>query len=93
MRRVFSRPMLFDLENDPHELDDLGESPAHEEVRETMYEKLFAWSRRHAQRTTRSDMEIQAMRGGSRRKGVLLGLYDGSEVPAELTEKYRGKIR
>ena len=88
----FRRPMLFDLEGDPNELEDLGESPAHDEVRGMMYEKLFAWSRRHAQRTTRSDAEILAMRGGSRRKGVLLGLYDGSEVPAELSEKYRGKI-
>ena len=85
------RPMLFDLENDPNEFEDLGDDPAHEEVRSMMYEKLFACSRRHAQRTTRSDADIGAMRGRSRRRGVLLGLYDGSEVPDELTVKYRGK--
>ncbi len=89
----FGRPMLFDLKNDPNELDDLGESPAHEKIRTEMYEKLFRWSRRHAQRTTRSEADILDMRGRSRRKGVLLGVYDGSEVPDELTAKYRGKIK
>ncbi len=84
--------MLFDLENDPNEFEDLGESPAHEDVRAMMYEKLFRWTRRHAQRTTRSEAEIKEMRGKSRRKGVLLGVYDVSEVPAELSEKYRGKL-
>jgi arylsulfatase A-like enzyme len=87
----FRCPILFDLANDPSEFDDLGEDPAHERVRAMMYERLFRWSRRHAQRTTRSDADINAMRGGSRRKGVLLGFYDGSEVPAALTERYRGK--
>jgi hypothetical protein len=56
-----------------------------------MYEKLFSWSRRHAQRTTRSEAEIEAMRGRSRRKGILLGVYDDSNLPEELTAKYRGK--
>ncbi len=89
----FSRPMLFDLKNDPNEFEDLGEDPAYEDIRAMMYERLFRWSRRHAQRTTRSNADIMAMRGSSRRKGVLLGLYDGNEVPAELTAKYRGKQR
>ncbi|MGI9433434.1 MAG: sulfatase-like hydrolase/transferase [Geminicoccaceae bacterium] len=89
----FDCPMLFDLENDPNEFEDLGSGPVHEDVRQAMYEKLFRWSRRHAQRTTRSDAEIKSMRGGSQRKGVLLGLYDGSEVPEELTVKYRGQLK
>jgi len=29
----------------------------------------------------------------ARRKGILLGLYDGTEVDPELTEKYRGVAR
>ena len=86
-------PMLFDLENDPNEFEDLGESSAHDGVRNMMYEKLFRWSRRHAQRTTRSEADILGMRGMSRRKGVLLGVYDGSEVPAELSAQYRGRAR
>ncbi|MEM8949008.1 MAG: sulfatase-like hydrolase/transferase [Pseudomonadota bacterium] len=89
----FDRPMLFDLVNDPNEFEDLGESAAHAEVRAMMYDKLFQWTRRHAQRTTCSEADILGMRGKSRRKGVLLGVYDGSEVPAELSEKYRGRLR
>ena len=58
----FLRPMLFDLVNDPNEFEDLGESPRHEDVRAMMYERLFRWSRRHPQRTTRSDADILAMR-------------------------------
>ncbi len=84
------RPMLFDMENDPDEFDDLGDSPDHEQVIDTMYERLAQWSRRMSQRTTRSDADIKAMRGRSRRKGILLGMYDGSEVDPELTQKYRG---
>ncbi|MGI9418340.1 MAG: alkaline phosphatase family protein [Geminicoccaceae bacterium] len=87
------RPMLFDLENDPNEFEDLGGSQAHQEIREMMDRRLFAWARRHAQRTTRSDAQIEGMRGRSRRKGVLLGVFDDGDVPAELTEKYRGRIK
>ena len=88
----FQRPMLFDLENDPDEFEDLGLSPDHHEVREMMYRRLFKWARRHAQRTTRSETEIEAMRGRSKRKGILLGVYDDEDLPEELAEKYRGRI-
>jgi len=42
---------------------------------------------------TRSDQDIEAMRGASARKGILPFLVDGSEVPEELTVKYRGPAR
>ncbi|MEZ5931205.1 MAG: alkaline phosphatase family protein [Alphaproteobacteria bacterium] len=86
------RPMLFDLQNDPNEFEDRGGDPAFDDVRAMMYDRLFTWSRRHAQRTTRSDAELRAMRGKSRRRGILLGVYEGSDVPDELTAKYRGKL-
>jgi len=85
------RPMLFDMENDPDEFEDLGNSAAHQDVIERMYERLGTWARRMSQRTTRSEDDIKVMRGASRRKGVLLGLYDGSEVDSELLQNYRGK--
>lgn len=84
------RPMLFDLQNDPDELVDLGGDPAYTEVMEEMYGNLFRWARRSAQRTTISDEEIEARKKTSDRTGILLGLYDGSEVPEELLTKYRG---
>ncbi|MDD9910364.1 MAG: sulfatase-like hydrolase/transferase [Ahrensia sp.] len=85
------RPMLFDLENDPGELADLGASDRHTEIIDLMYERLGKWGRRLSQRTTRSEAQIIAGRSASRRKGIVLGAYDESEVDAELSVKYRGK--
>jgi arylsulfatase A-like enzyme len=87
------RPMLFDTLNDPDEFFDLGGQPGHETVLAGLYEKLARWGRRNAQRVTRSDEDIEAMRGASARKGILPFLVDGSEVPEELTSKYRGPAR
>lgn len=85
------RPILFDLENDPNELIDLGESNAHTGIIAEMYEHLFAWARRPSQRTTRSEAQLQGMRSKSRRRGIVLGVYDENDTPLELTIKYRGR--
>ena len=85
-----SRPILFDLEADPNELTDLGDSPAHEQAIAAMYEKLFRWARRTSQRTTRSGDQLIAMRKGSRKRGIVIGVYDENDVPLDLTTKYRG---
>jgi len=85
------RPMLFDMKADPDELVDLGDSAKHSDVIELMYERLGEWGRRASQRTTKSDKAIKNGRGQSRRKGILLGLVDGSEVDDELLELTRGK--
>ena len=79
------------MANDPNELNDLGTDPDHAEIIDLMYQRLGKWARRMSQRTTRSDDDLQAMRGRSRRKGILTGLYDGSEVPDELTSTIRGR--
>ncbi len=83
------RPMLFDMENDPDELTDLGDSPDHADIIDLMYDRLGQWGRRLAQRVTKSEQDILNMRGRSRRRGVVLGLFDGTEIDEELTEKYR----
>ncbi|MCV2888139.1 sulfatase-like hydrolase/transferase [Ruegeria aquimaris] len=85
------RPLLFDLENDPQELVDLGESDAHGEVIAAMYDKLFQWARRPSQRTTRSEAQLIEMRGKSGRRGIVLGVYDENDTPLDLTVKYRGR--
>ncbi|WP_031269237.1 MULTISPECIES: sulfatase-like hydrolase/transferase [unclassified Labrenzia] len=84
------RPMLFDLENDPEEFHDLAKADGHEAEITRMYDLLARWGRRMSQRVTRSDADIAAMRGKSARRGILPFLKDGSEVPEELTEAYRG---
>ncbi|WP_298970577.1 sulfatase-like hydrolase/transferase [uncultured Roseobacter sp.] len=85
------RPMLFDLQKDPQEFDDLGKSDRHQEEVDRLYGYLAQWGRRLSQRTTRSDADIEASRGASLRKGILPFLVDGTEVPEELTALYRGK--
>lgn len=85
------RPLLFDLENDPQELVDLGESEAHGDVIAGMYDKLFQWARRPSQRTTRSEAQLIEMRGKSGRRGIVLGVYDENDTPLDLTVKYRGR--
>ncbi len=86
-------PMLFDLENDPDELVDLGRDPDHAEVVRQMREKLAAWARRESQRTTVSDAQILARRAGAGgRTGVLIGVYDEDDVAAEDLAPYGGRV-
>jgi len=47
------RPQLFDLESDPDEFNDLGEDPAHAEVRQELHERVLAdWSAEKITRET-----------------------------------------
>ncbi len=85
------RAMLFDLENDPDELNDLGDSDEHEDILSLMYERLSQWARRPSQRTTTSDETIHNMRGDSRRKGILLGTVDGRELEKDVLDSITGK--
>ncbi|MEP1330318.1 sulfatase-like hydrolase/transferase [Pseudophaeobacter sp.] len=84
--------MLFDMQNDPDELVDLGRSEAHQEVITLMYDRLRQWGLRMSQRTTLSDAQIEAGRGKSGQKGILLGVYEAADVSSELTEKLRGPV-
>lgn len=83
------RPMLFDLQSDPEEFYDLAKDNDHQVEVARLYGHLASWGRRLAQRVTRSEDDIKAMRGRSARKGILPFLYDGSEVAEELTARYR----
>jgi len=86
------RPMLFDLETDPQEFNDLGKADNHQHILDRLYGYLHEWAIRCAQRVTKSDDDILAGRGRSLRRGVLPFMVDGSEVPEELTQKYRGPV-
>ncbi len=85
------RPMLFNLVSDPGELEDLGASAAHKDIRAELYEKLFTWARRPAARTTISNEELRASRGKSGRKGVLIGIVGEEDVEPEIVAKYVGR--
>ncbi len=82
------RPMLFDLNNDPRELNDLGTSTEHEEIRTLMFNRLSEWARRLSQRTTMSAADVLTEKQRSGRRGIVLGAWDENDMPKELTQSY-----
>ena len=84
------RPMLYDLESDPHEFRDLGADPACEPVRQRFAAALARWGLRLSQRTTLSEAQMRARRGRAQRLGILIGVWDESDVPQELWANYQG---
>ena len=66
------RLQLFDMKNDPGELVDLGEDPAHEEVRREMSDRIFEWMRKGKLRTSLSNEEIASRTGMAKERGYLL---------------------
>lgn len=73
------RAMLFDLKNDPDELNDLGSNPEYADQRERLQEALNRWGLRWAQRTTTSDNALLQRRGRAKGLGVLIGYWDNNE--------------
>ena len=76
------RPMLFDLQNDPHEFRDLGADPACEAERARLREALFAWARRPRGRVTVSDGAIASVEVQARisEGGILIGYWDEEDL-------------
>jgi arylsulfatase A-like enzyme len=67
------RPQLFDLENDPRELRDLGDDAGTEAVRREHADLLFAWARHRRSRVTVSDAEIERRTNTHKRRGIIFG--------------------
>jgi hypothetical protein len=84
------RPMLFDMAHDPNELRDLGADSSFDAERRRLADALAQWGLRMSQRTTRSEDQIRAARGKSQRRGILIGVWDESDVPEELWAAYPG---
>ena len=78
------RPMLYDLDADPGELEDLGADPVHADRRARLQDALDRWFRRHHTRTTISDEAILERAGGEFARGIFIGFWDESEL-AEAT--------
>ncbi|MEX0285195.1 MAG: sulfatase-like hydrolase/transferase [Paracoccaceae bacterium] len=83
------RPMLFDLQNDPDELTDLGTDPDYADIRAQHFDMLNVWARRLSQRTTMSPADIETERDRSTAKGILLGAWDENGGPPGVAEMYR----
>jgi len=79
------RQQLFDLENDPQELNDLGKDPSHQVIRSQMENELFAWMRQRKHRITITDKHIDQMFSGDSqlKRGVYLGFWSEGELPKQ----------
>ena len=69
------RPQLFDLENDPGELNDLGDNVGYVAVRREMSDRLFEWMRKRKLRTSLSNVDIGKRTGSAKKRGYLFGVW------------------
>ena len=51
---------------------------------------LEAWGLRMSQRTTLSEQQVRERRGKTQRRGILIGVWDESDLADELWSKYLG---
>ena len=77
------RPMLFDLQNDPDEVVDLGDNTAFADQLARMTEMHFEWSRQHHNRITRSASTVEKMTDSKEPPGILIGFANRDEVEKE----------
>ena len=68
-------PVLFDLQEDPMELNDLGDDVGYSKIKRELNDQLFEWSLRHSQRITKSDSELISRRGCSEGLGIRIGYW------------------
>jgi hypothetical protein len=80
--------LLFDMAEDPNEFRDLGADPAYEPQRARMAAALAHWGLRLSQRTALSEEQVKALRGKAQRRGILIGVWDEADIPAELWSGY-----
>ncbi|WP_020681581.1 sulfatase-like hydrolase/transferase [Marinobacterium rhizophilum] len=72
--------MLFDLHNDPNEFVDLGRDPGYAAIRAQLRGQMLDWSAGLRNRSTVSREKERSLTGLSRRKGILVGVWSGSEL-------------
>ncbi len=66
---------LFDLADDPQEFTDLGQSPAHAEIRAEWEGRLNGWLRLRRNRTTMSHEEIEKRTDSAKTRGIYFGVW------------------
>ncbi len=74
------RPMLFDLENDPGELVELGDDPAFEDQINRLRDLHFEWTRKHHSRITRTPEVIELMTDAKEPPGITIGYWNKAET-------------
>lgn len=86
------RPMLFDLEVDPNELNDLGDDPTFKQERSRLDQLLFEWALKPRQRVTVTDgmLENTDIQRNIAEAGILIGYYNKEEL-AEVRKRWKPK--
>jgi arylsulfatase A-like enzyme len=82
------RPMLFDLETDPQELNDLGVDPACEAERARLADAIFTWARKHHNRITVTPERVNQM-AGREPPGIIIGVWDEQDYEKEFGKPFR----
>ncbi len=68
-------PQLFDLDNDPQELVDLGTDPAKRAIRDDLYGHLFEWMRARRNRIGMTDEAVNQRGSPAKAGGVTIGVW------------------
>jgi arylsulfatase A-like enzyme len=71
----YRRPQLFDLENDPDEFVDLGESRDHEAVCRELHQRLFERLLARRNRLTMTDEQVLARQKNEGENGTIIGRW------------------
>ena len=71
---------LFNLEDDPKEFHDLGQSSKHKNICKELHEQIFVWTRNSAKRVTISEDEVRRRTGGARKRGIIIGEWAPDET-------------
>ncbi|MEM9843319.1 MAG: sulfatase-like hydrolase/transferase [Pseudomonadota bacterium] len=73
-------PVLFDRKEDPDELNDLGLSPEHEDIRRDLASRLMDWALNYRQRETYSDTTAERFTAFEEKAGVLIGYWNEDDL-------------
>ncbi|MEC7761558.1 MAG: alkaline phosphatase family protein [Pseudomonadota bacterium] len=85
------RPMLFDLREDPDELNDLGGvsgDPTLDTVKQRLSDAIFEWARRHHCRITMPPETVDA-RTAKEPEGILIGVWDEADYEQAYGRPFR----
>ncbi len=69
------RPQLFDLKNDPKELNDLGADPGYAGICEEMENRLVQWLRKRRSRKTITHQAIEVRTDTAKDRGIYFGVW------------------
>jgi arylsulfatase A-like enzyme len=74
------RPLLFDLQTDPQEVNEIGGDPAYADQLKRLTALHFEWSRQHHNRITLSADTIQNMTDDREPPGIIIGYANRKEL-------------